>query len=406
MSDKTVWMINHYASSPAGASHTRHFDLANHLHRLGWKTWIFASSIEVNTHKQKLNRHERVRTEVYDNINFRWINTPDYKSNGVGRILNMLVFSWRILLKKTTANLEHPSVIIGSSGHALAAVAAAMLARRYKVPFVFEVRDISPETYIALGYMHRYSPYAILLGILEKWLCRQAGRIISVLPKYDNYLMEHDIQAPPVVYIPNGVNLDNIGDILPYQKRDTFRITYLGAHGTANDLHTLIRAMEIIELSHGLSSIECHLIGAGPMKQALMDYCAARGLKQVFFHAPVTKSGIAKTALDTDAFVLCGRKLPSLYKYGISMNKIPDYMAMGRTIIIAIESVNNPVVEAEAGICVQPECPDELADSMISMARLSEEILRKMGLNGRQYAEEKYDMKILARQLADVLESV
>lgn len=404
MSTRTVWIINHYASSPTESTHTRHFDLARNMHDSGWESWIFAASVEMNTQRQRLEKYEHARTESFSDVNFRWINTPGYQGNGFGRIINMLVFSWRMLLRTATRGLEPPSVIIGSTVHPLAAVSAALLAKRYKVPFIFEVRDIWPETLIAMGYTYRYSPLAVTLGLIEKWLCMRAGRVIAAIPGYAEYLSERNIRAPEVIHIPNGVNLDNIGNIRPYKKGDIFRITYLGAHGTANDLHTLIRAMEIIELTHRQASIECHLIGAGPAKQELMDYCNVNGLKQVFFHAPVKKSDIAAIALNTQAFILCGRKLPSLYKYGISMNKIPDYMAMGRPVIFAMDSVNNPIVEAGAGIHVQPESPEKLADSIIRIAGMDGAKLQEMGLKGRQYAEEIYDMKILAKQLVEVLD--
>ena len=319
-------------------------------------------------------------------------------------MVNMLVFSWQVLVGKSTADLERPSLVIGSTVHPLAAASGALLARRYRVPFIFEVRDIWPETLIALGRTRRNGPFAVLLGMLERWLCRQACRIVSVLPGYGNYVRDRNIPAREVVYIPNGVNLDNIGEPVAYRKQDTFRITYLGAHGTANDLQTLVRAMEIIELEHGIASIECHLVGAGPMKQALVDYCAGKGMKQVIFHPPVNKTAIAATASGTQAFVLCGRNLPSLYKYGISMNKIPDYMAMGRPVIIAIESINNPVIEADAGVCVRPEDPEELAGSIMKMAQMSEAELSAMGLRGRRYVEREYDMKLLAKRLAGVME--
>lgn len=404
MSGHTVWIINHYAQSPAGSGGTRHFDLARYLRDLGWKTWIFAASIELNTQRQRLEKHEHTRSESVDGVSFRWVNTPGYRGNGIGRIVNMMTFSWKMLVRKTTADVERPSLIIGSTVHPLAAFSAALLAKRYRVPFIFEVRDIWPETLIALGHTRRYSPVAILLGMLEKWLCRRSSRIISVLPEYGRYVTEHGIRAPEVVYIPNGVNLDNIGEPLHYMKQDRFRITYLGAHGTANDLQTLVRAMEIIEVSHGIASIECHLIGAGPMKQALVDYCAARGLTQVFFHAPVSKNNIPATASGTEAFVICARKLPSLYKYGVSMNKIPDYLAMGRPVIIALEAANNPVRDAEAGICVSPECPEELATSIMNMAAMDEGELREMGLRGRRYVEQNHNMKILAKRLVDVMD--
>ena len=404
MLGKSVWIINHYAQSPAGSGGTRHFDLAKRLHELGWKTWIFAASVELNTQRQRLGREERLRSEIHAGVHFRWLKTPPYQGSGFGRIINMMVFSWKILSKTATKDLEQPAVIIGSTVHPLAAAAAVLLAKRHKVPFIFEVRDIWPETLVALGHTRRHSPVAVLLGMLEKWLCRQAHCIISVIPAYEHYLRERNIKAPQVIHIPNGVDLDNIGNVVPYNKRDPFRLTYLGAHGTANDLMTLLRAMEMIELEYQYAAIECHLIGAGPMKPELVDYCAARSLQQVFFHGPVAKSDIVATAANTEAFVLCARKLPSLYKYGISMNKIPDYMAMGRPVIIALEAANNPILDAQAGICVRPECPEQLANAIIRMAGMSEAELREMGLRGRQYVEQKHNMKTLAKRLADVMD--
>ncbi|MCY4364080.1 MAG: glycosyltransferase family 4 protein [Gammaproteobacteria bacterium] len=401
MSDRTVWIINHYAKSPGEPGGTRHFDLARHLCDLGWKPCIFAARIESN---DASNSVEQVAPQEIEGVRFRWLYAPAYEGNGIKRIINMGVFAWKLLDKETTKDIERPSVIIGSTVHLLAAAAAALLAKRYRVPFIFEVRDIWPETLIAMGYTRRHSPLARALGSLERWLCRQAAQVVSVLPGYGNYLRERNIPPREAVHIPNGVNLDNIGEPLAYRKQDKFRITYLGAHGMANDLQTLVRAMEMIELTHGIVSIECHLIGAGAMKQALMDYCADKGVKQVFFHPPVNKNAIRATAADTQAFVLCGRKLPSLYKYGISMNKIPDYMAMGRPVIIAMESVNNPIIEADAGICVQAEAPEELAGAIMKMAQMNEAELREMGLRGRGYVEREHDMKLLAQRLAGVME--
>lgn len=401
MSDRTVWIVNHYAKSPRESGGTRHFDLVRHLCDLGWKPQIFAAGIGSS---KESGMSEQLSSQEIDGVPFRWVRTPAYKGNGIKRIINMGVFSWKLLKKETTAGLGRPSVIIGSTVHLLAAAAAALLAKRYRVPFIFEVRDIWPETLIAMGYTRRYSPLAWVLGSLERWLCRQACQVISVLPGYGDYLRERNIRTREAVHIPNGVNLDNIGEPHAYEKQDTFRITYLGAHGIANDLQTLVRAMEIIEMTHKIALIECHLVGSGTMKQALVDYCAGRGMKQVIFHPPVNKNAIAATALATQAFVLCGRKLPSLYKYGISMNKIPDYMAMGRPVIIAIESVNNPVIEANAGIRVAPEDPEELAGAIMKLAQMSEDDLRAMGLRGRRYVEQTHDMKLLAKRLADVME--
>ena len=158
MSERIVWIVNHYASSPAASGSTRHYDLARHLRDLGWNTWIVAASVELNTQKQRLEKHEHARSETIGGVNFRWLKTPGYQGNGIGRMVNMLAFSWQVLVGKSTADLDRPNLVIGSTVHPLAAASGALLARRHRVPFIFEVRDIWPETLIALGRIRKTQP--------------------------------------------------------------------------------------------------------------------------------------------------------------------------------------------------------------------------------------------------------
>ena len=107
--------------------------------------------------------------------------------------------------------LEDPDVVIGSSVHPLAGVAACRLARRHGVPFVFEVRDLWPESLIAFGRISRHGLPAILLRSLEKGLYRRAASIISVLPKASDYIAGKGVATDKVVWIPNGVDLRRFG---------------------------------------------------------------------------------------------------------------------------------------------------------------------------------------------------
>jgi len=148
---KQVWILNHYAQEPGGAGGTRHFSLAKHLQTLGWQTTVLAASVELNTGRQRLVNNENTRLDSFEGVSFLWVKTPPYKGNGGGRMLNMLAYAFRVCLPSTTRELARPDVVVGSSVHPFAAVSGAWLAKRHRVPFVFEVRDLWPQTLVDLG---------------------------------------------------------------------------------------------------------------------------------------------------------------------------------------------------------------------------------------------------------------
>ena len=136
---KKVWILNHYALVPSDAGGTRHYSLARHLLSQGWQATVIASSVNFTSGHQRLTSKESHRIEKIDNVQFLWIKVPQYQGNGVGRMRNMLTYACRVLWPSTIAELDKPDVIIGSSVHPFAAWSAAILARRFKVPFIFEI---------------------------------------------------------------------------------------------------------------------------------------------------------------------------------------------------------------------------------------------------------------------------
>lgn len=402
---KRAWIINHYAQDPSGPGGTRHFMLARALREHGWESWIIAASVELNTQRQRLAPGEAARVEKRDGVHFCWVGTPAYAGSGVGRVRNMLSFSARILGKRIHALLPPPDVIVGSSVHPFAAASAALLARRHRVPFVFEVRDIWPDTLVALGRLHRFNPIALALAALERWLCRRARRIVAVMPGYADHAAQFGIEAERVVHLPNGVDLAEVGAVHEYLKAEPFRFLYLGAHGTANDLGTLLAALAIAQQRRGRRDIACDFVGEGPLKSALQDQAARLGLAGVRFLPAVPKSGVYAAGAAAQAFIICTRDLPAVYRHGVSMNKLFDYLAMGRPVVATLAAANDPVREAGAGITVAPERPEDLADAMLRLADMEEGTLRQMGLDGRRYVEQHHDMRRLGERLAAVLDA-
>jgi glycosyltransferase involved in cell wall biosynthesis len=402
---KTVWILNHYASLPGQVGGTRHYYLAKHLHDHEWQAGIVAAGHEHSTGKKLLGPHELRRFEWCDGVPFLWLHVTGYSDNGPKRILNMLTYSIEALIPNFTSELLRPDVVIGSQVHPLAALAGAVLAHRYSVPFVFEVRDLWPLTLIEMGRISEGGLQARALGALERWLYRRAARIITLLPKACDHIVPLGIPEDKIMYIPNGADVSGFPLYFSRNGRPEFQVMYFGAHGNANGLDCLVEAMAKLKKRTLSRPVKLRLIGEGPLKSALREKAISIGLENVSFEPPVPKQDIPKIASEADAFVIAVRDLP-IYRFGISMNKLFDYMAAGRPTIIASGATNNPIQEAGCGITVPPENPEALADTIERLASTPKDVLLQMGKNGRSYVEKHYDYKVLAARLAEVLDSV
>lgn len=403
---KQVWILNHYAQEPGSAGGTRHFHLSKYLKEHGWEATVIASSVDHGVGDQRLVRGENHAQKFFNNVRFLWVRTSVYVGNGSGRIRNMLEYSWRVLMKKTTAELPRPDAVVGSSVHPFAAVAGYLLARRYKIPFVFEVRDLWPQTLIDMGFLKDTSLMAWSLRKLEVWIYKRAARIVVLLPQAWEYIVPLGIPKDRVIWIPNGVDLELFPRPMPAVASIKFSLMYLGAHGQANGLENLLAAMKIVQDSAGASHIHLRLIGQGPLKPNLQLEAHALNLENVTFEDPVPKNKIAALAEQADAFVISVLDLPKLYRYGISMNKLFDYLASERPIIIASAASNNPVKESGAGLTVAPNNPVALAAAILKLADTPLLVRQKMGSKGRRYVENHHSYDLLASKLAETLNLV
>lgn len=403
---KTVWILNHYAVPPGTSGGTRHFCLATNLPPYGWRACIIASSVEHLSGKQRLVSGELCRLEKFQDIPFLWLRTAEYIGNGGGRMRNMLEYAWRAWLRTNTRKLPRPDAIIGSSVHPFAAVTGALLANRFGVPFVFEVRDLWPQTLIDLGRIGARSVSARLMRAMERWLYGRADRIVTLLPRAVDYIVPMGVAENKVVWIPNGVELSAYRSpaLVNNAPDKPFTLMYFGAHGQANALDDVLRALALLQDQAPLNPIQLRLIGDGPAKASLRALASQLKLCNVSFEPPVSKSAVPSLAAEADAFVLPVSDKPDLYRYGISPNKLYDYFAAARPIILASAAVNDPVLDAGAGLTVPPENPAALANAITTLAAMPASERNRMGAAGRRYVEQNNDFRVLAGKLASVLD--
>jgi len=202
-----IWIFNHYAITPDLPGGTRHYDLAQELVKRGHQATIFASSFHHGRHQEmKLASGERWKVEDVDGVRFVWIKTFAYQRNDWRRVLSMVSYMLRAWwlgrrLPKLSPEIGKPNVIIGSSVHLLAALAAYWVAKHHRARFIMEVRDLWPQTIIDMGKMSGRNPVIKILQILERFLYRRAKRIIILGPRMGDYICARGIEEKKLVWI-------------------------------------------------------------------------------------------------------------------------------------------------------------------------------------------------------------
>lgn len=399
-------IINHYAIPPSQAGGTRHYSLAKELIARGHQVKVVAANFSHQTKTTVIQSDNKTVLEAdFDGVPFIYINVPAYQGNSPARLHNMLSFSKQLLWNKYFKTMESPDVIFGSSPHPFAAWAAQRLATKWGIPFIFEVRDLWPQSLIDLGRISSRHPAVKFMALLEKHLYKRADKIITLLPGAHEYIRSIGINVDKVVYIPNGIDFSIYSeptDRLPKQNSDRFTVMYAGAHGLANGLDTIIKCADILRGKYG-EKIIFQLVGDGPHKGYLKNMAAEMGLGNVEFINPVPKSQVPAMLSQADAFIMLLKDSP-VFRWGISPNKLYDYLCASRPVIYGVNAFNNPVEEAGAGITVAPENPEELAAAVIKLYNMSEQDRKQMGINGRKYVEENHDFRNLAVGLEKVLE--
>ncbi len=401
-----IWMINHYAAPPTMIGGTRHYNFARQLIQRGHHVTLIAANYNHFSHSYiQLNSQWGKIDHTYE-VPFIWIPTPSYQGNTFARFWNMLVFGRRLLQKKYLSMTSPPDVIIGSSPHLFAALGAQLLAKRLNKPFFLEIRDLWPDSLVDLGRISARHPMIMLMKGIEKYLYKQADRIISLLPSVNSYLINYGVNPNNIIWLPNAVDTDVIPQQMPAVKKDKFTFMYAGAHGLANDLDTVIKAAKILEEQSLAQHIRICLVGEGPEKARLKAFALEQRVTSVEFMDGVSKRDIYFTLNQADAFLMLLKDSP-LFRWGISPNKLFDYLVMARPVIFGVETPYNPIEKYNAGISVKPSDPESLAKAMYQLSLLPKEELTNMGLRGKAFVLEHHHLQTLTDRLENVaLEAV
>ncbi|MCX7922469.1 MAG: glycosyltransferase family 4 protein [Clostridia bacterium] len=410
---REIWILNHYAIPPGEPGGTRHYDISKELVERGNDVSVFASSLRYQTKKEVLGKKEKYRLDIINGVKFVWIKTFRYSGNDWRRVINMLSFAFNLFF--ISFKFKKPDIIIGSSVHLFTCLSGYIISFIRRVPFILEIRDLWPQTLIDMGALKEKSITARVFRAIEYFLYKKALKIIVLLPNAGEYITKLGISSDKIVYIPNGVDIDRFDKVIRsgevsrpnniFEKHSkNFNVTYLGVHGEANGLDTLVDAAKVLE-KMGYGEINIILIGDGPNKEKLIASAKEKGVSNIFFYNPVPKEQVPLILSWTHLNVFILKKLDT-FKYGISANKLFDYLCSAKPMIFSCSSENDICKQANCGITVEPENPQELAKAIIEFYKMAECEREALGLNGRRYVENNHNIKSLANKLIQLVEGV
>lgn len=300
--------------------------------------------------------------------------------------------------------VRNVDIVWGTSPPIFQGVTAWALARMKGAKFLFEVRDLWPQFAVAVGVLT--NPLLVRASEwLERFLYRHADRVMVNSPGFREHVQVRG--AKRVELVPNGADpsmFDPAEEGAAFRQShhlgDKFVALYAGAHGMSNDLGVVLDAAKILEDT----DVQVVLLGDGKEKPQLQVWAGEMGLTNVTFASSVPKAEMAGALAGADA---CIAILKPLDEYKTTYpNKVFDYMAAGRPVLLAIDGVIREVVEAAGcGIFAEPGNPSAMAEAIRTLAS-DKEKARQMGLLGRAYLEEHFSRTVIGAKLLDLLEEM
>jgi glycosyltransferase involved in cell wall biosynthesis len=387
------------------AGGTRHYEMASYLAQRGHRVTIIASPVSYLTGQSRLPRGHWLQKET-PMPGVTILRTYTYAAlhrSFVHRVFSFLSFMLSSFI--TGLGVAGVDLVWGTSPPIFQGITAWLLARLKGARFLFEIRDLWPEFAIAVGVLK--NPLLIRLSLwLEGFLYRRADRLMVNSPGFIAHVTGRG--ARWVELVPNGADPNMFDPALrgeafraQHQLEGKFTVLYAGAHGLSNDLGVVLEAARLLRAEPQIHFV---MVGAGKEKAALMAQAQALGLNNISFLPSIPKQEMKQALAAADA---CLAILKPLEWYKTTYpNKVFDYMAAGRPVVLAIDGVIRTVVEdAAAGIFVPPGDPAALAAAVRCLSS-DPAASRRMGLAGRACIEKQFSRDQLSQKLTLILEEM
>lgn len=405
-----ILIVHQYYLHKDDAGGSRWNQFAKYWAQAGHQVTVLAGMVHYATGKKHPEYKGKFLVTEHDgpNITIKRCHVSEaYNKSFLGRAWAYMSFTFSSTL--AGLGVSEPDVMISTSPPLTVGVTGAILSKLKKVPMVFEVRDLWPESAIDTGVLT--NKWIIKLSYWMERISYRSARWINVLtPAFEEALISRKgISKDRISMIPNAADLDLITPgprenwvREKYHLQNKFVVTYVGAHGVANCLSQLIDAAKLLKASS--PDVQIVLVGDGMEKPGLMEKVNRENLDNVTFIDSVPKSQINDFINASDICTAVLKRIDTFKT--VYPNKVFDYMAAARPIIIGIDGVARKLIEdAGAGLYVEPENPVAFADAVLRMKN-EPQPLAQYAASGLEYVRKNFSREVLAGRYMAILQKI
>ena len=408
---KKVWIFNHYATDTMLDHGGRHYWFAKYLTRAGYDVRIFcASTVHDTDINFDVGKSGYCEKEV-DGVKYTLIETSNYVGNGKSRVKNMYQYYRRIF--RVVKSYGKPDVIFASSVHPLTLLAGIKIAKKLGVKCICEVRDLWPESLVEYDIISRNHIVTKLMYKGERRLYEKADYLIFTMPGAGKYISDRgwdaDVSKDKIYYINNGIDLEVYKENMlnktiedkDLEDDSLKKVLYTGSLRAANKPENFIKLAE--HLTEIAGNIKIIIYGGGDQLETLRAEVIEKGLKNILFKGRVDKEYIP-FILSKGNLNLMDGDIGGISKYGISGNKLFDYIASGRPVIMDCEENEFGIINAnKIGISRRFKDSSEMAEVIADMLNGDDNRYERWCENARKLALE-YDFNRLTDKLIEIIE--
>lgn len=389
----------------------RHYNFGKYLKRAGYNPVVFVGSNLHNSNVQMIQDDSLYK--IYEDCDYPYVfvKTCAYDRSRIKRVYAMFEFYRNIC--KVTKEFDRPDVILGSSAHPLAPMAAIKLAKKYHCKSVVEVRDLWPESFVAYKIIKKSNPLLKLLYAGEKWIYKKADSLVFTMKGAKDYIVNRGwdmesggpIDLNKICYINNGVDLE----VFDYNKehiiiddkdlldKESFKVVYTGSIRLVNKMGILLDVAKILKKS----GVKFLVWGDGDQLETLKARIADENIDNVCFKGRVDKKYVPYITTQCQLNIIFGENMP-LFQYGGSMNKMFDYFASGKPTLLTFKVGYSLIDKYKAGAELSGSSTEKIAETILYFKNLNDMAYHEYCMNARRAAED-YSFKNLTASLIDVL---
>ena len=406
---KTIWFFNDYAGSKYHGMEFRNYYVARELVKLGHKVTIVSASYMHLFKELPKTNGERYTFEKIDGIDYIWIDVPHYSSStDKKRVLKWFLFV-KNLYTLPVKKMDRPDYIIASPMAPFLIKPAHHFAKKFNAKLVYEVKDIWPLSLMELGGYSKKHPFIRLMQWFSDYAYQKSDLTITVLANAYEYMKQHGLKEERFKYIPNGISLEDMGEnrelnqqTLESLPKESFLVGYAGTLGIANALDSFIESAEYLTQ---YPEIKLLLVGDGKEREKLKGIVEKKKLKNVLFIDSIPKNEVQSLLKEFDVCYI-GLKKKTIFEYGVSPNKLFDYLYASKPILYGVNDKKSIVEKSKSGVTVSSDDAMNIAEGIVKLYKLTDSQRKKMGANGKAYVLEHHTYENIAKEFIKTLKEI